>query len=259
MGAAPFVRRCRPCGLSSTRSDETGSHHHAEADVPERRAVSGDLDDAVDEITRAPIPPTIISGRVVGIGRRLDPSTAIAIADALMEGGVRAFEVTLNSEGALDVISVLSERFKAAGMLIGAGTVTTVAEAEASWRAGAGFIVTPFCHLGVIRWAVDHGVPVFPGAFTPTEIMSAWRAGASAVKLFPASAVGPSFVREMRGPMPEIPLLPTGGITLENAAGFLAAGAVAVGVGGWLTGSGDTELIRKRCASLLASVRETPA
>ena len=93
-----------------------------------------------------------------------------------------------------------------------------------------------------------------PGAFTPTEILAAWRAGAAAVKLFPASAVGPTFVREVRGPLPGIPLIPTGGVTAETAPAFIAAGAVAVGIGSWLTGSGDPAVVEERAAELVAAV-----
>src|SRR5439155_6667975 len=125
----------------------------------------------------------------------------------------------------------------------GAGTVLDEASAEEAIRAGATFLVMPHLDDHLVRWAVERGVPAFPGAFSPTEILSAWRAGASAVKLFPASAVGPAFVREFRGPFPEIPLIPTGGVTLESAEAFVTAGATALGLGSWLMGGHDAALV----------------
>lgn len=215
---------------------------------------TGLSDDPVEAIERPPLPSAIVRGRVIGIGRRLDPATVPAIAEALADSGIHAFEVTLDSTGGLDVIRTLASRFAPADLLVGAGTVMTVAAAREAVDSGAAFIVTPVCHLGVVRWAAEHGVPVIPGTFTPTEMLAAWRAGASAVKLFPASALGVEFVRDVRGPLPEIPLVPTGGITLDNAAAFIAAGATAVGLGSWLTGSSDIELVRRRATSLLAAL-----
>jgi 2-dehydro-3-deoxyphosphogluconate aldolase/(4S)-4-hydroxy-2-oxoglutarate aldolase len=112
----------------------------------------------------------------------------------------------------------------------------------------------PHIDVAIVGWAAARGIPVMPGAFTPTEILAAWRAGAAAVKLFPASAVGPAFVREVRGPLREIPLVPTGGVTAETAPAFIAAGAVAVGIGSWLTGSGDAAVVQSRAAELVAAV-----
>ena len=104
----------------------------------------------------------------------------------------------------------------------------------------------PHLDADLVEWAAARGIPAFPGAATPTEIFAAWRAGAAAVKLFPASSAGPGFVRELRGPFPDIPVLPTGGVTLETAPAFITAGAVAVGMGGWLIGDGDPAGIRAR-------------
>jgi len=204
--------------------------------------------------TRPAIPESIASGRVIAIGRRLDPSTVPSIGAALLAGGIRAFEVTMNSSSALDVIGALTKRFAPDELLIGAGTVLDLAAAQGAVDAGARFIVMPHTDMAIVEWAAGCGIAAFPGSFTPTEILAAWRAGAAAVKLFPASAVGPAFVRELRGPLPEIPLIPTGGVTLENAAGFLDAGAVAVGMGSWLTGSGEPEVVRERAAAVIAAL-----
>jgi 2-dehydro-3-deoxyphosphogluconate aldolase/(4S)-4-hydroxy-2-oxoglutarate aldolase len=131
----------------------------------------------------------------------------------------------------------------------------TPGAATAAMDAGAAFLVTPNTDPAVIGAAVARGVPSFPGALTPSEVVMAWRAGASAVKLFPASVLGPGFVQELRGPMPEIPVVPTGGVTLESAAGFIAAGAIAVGMGSWLTGSGDPQEIATRASKLVSALQ----
>ncbi len=117
--------------------------------------------------------------------------------------------------------------------------------------AGARFLVSPHTDLAVVAWAVEHGIPVIPGAATPTEIVTAWDAGATAVKLFPASTLGPAFVREMRGPLPDIPFVATGGITLESAAALFAAGVTAIGIGGWLTGAGEPALVTARARQIV--------
>ncbi len=205
---------------------------------------------------RPAIPPAILAGRVVAIARGLPAALLADVATALREGGVRAFEVTLDSPHALAGISALaaSESRGEDSLLIGAGTVMTIDEAAAALDAGASFLVMPHTDPRLVTWAADHGVPVFPGAMTPSEIVTAWNAGAAGVKIFPAGGLGPGFVREVRGPLARIPLVPTGGITDENAGAFIAAGAVAVGVGGWLTGSRDPAAIRERAAALVASV-----
>ena len=204
---------------------------------------------------RPRIPPEILTGRVIAIGRRLEPGSIVAVAEALVAGGVRAFEVTLDSPDALTAISALVHRYPDGSLLVGAGTVLDVAGATTAVRAGARFLVSPHTDVELIHWAVEQGLPVFPGALTPSEILAAWRAGASAVKLFPASAVGPAYVREMRGPLAAIPLIPTGGVTAENAAAFIAAGALGVGVGSWLIADGSPDLIRQRATQLIRAVQ----
>ncbi len=206
-------------------------------------------------MSRPPIPPEISATGVIAIGRRLELNSILQVAEALVAGGVRAFEVTLNSPDALAAIRALASRHVDGTLLVGAGTVLDVAGATTAVEAGARFLVSPHTDLELVRWAVARKIPVFPGAFTPSEILAAWRAGASAVKLFPASTMGASYVREMRGPLDGVPLIPTGGVTAENAPGFIAAGAVAVGVGSWLTAGGSVELIRQRSAAILSAVR----
>ena len=120
--------------------------------------------------------------------------------------------------------------------------------------AGATFLVMPHLDPELVRWAAEGGIPAIPGCATPTEILAAWRAGAAAVKVFPASSLGPSFIRECHGPFPGLPLLPTGGVTLESAPAFIAAGAVAVGLGGWLIGDADPMGIRERARQIVDAV-----
>lgn len=207
-----------------------------------------------DDSLRPPIPAEIRSGGVIVIARGLRPSAVLAISEALTEGGVRAFEVTLNSPDAFDAIETLAGRF-AGSLLVGAGTVLSIASAERAVGAGARFLVMPHFDVEIVRWAAARGIAAFPGALSPTEILGAWSAGAAAVKLFPASTVGPSFVRELRGPFPDIPLIPTGGVTIESASSFLDAGALAVGIGSWLTGSGDISVVRDRARRLVEAIR----
>lgn len=205
-------------------------------------------------VRRQPAPEAIRNGRVIAIARGLDPSRLVDIAGALVDGGIQAFEVTLNSASALNGIAAVRAAF-GDRLLVGAGTVMDLAAAEAAVDAGAAFLVAPDTNVDLVAWAMERAVPVFPGAITPTEILAAWRAGATAVKVFPASAVGPAFVRELRGPLPEIPLIPTGGVTADSAPDFIRSGAFAVGLGSWLTGAGDPATIRTRATELTDAIR----
>ncbi len=205
--------------------------------------------------SRLPIPRQIRAVGVIAIGRRLQPAAVVDVAEALARGGVGAFEITLDGEGSLEALRRLTERFaEGSELLIGAGTVLDQEVAHAAVQAGARFLVTPHLDEALIRVAVDAGVPVFPGAFSPTEILRAWRAGATAVKVFPASGVGPAFVRELRGPFPDVELIPTGGVTIESAPAFVAAGAVAVGLGGSLVAGGQPDVIERRAHELVAAI-----
>jgi 2-dehydro-3-deoxyphosphogluconate aldolase/(4S)-4-hydroxy-2-oxoglutarate aldolase len=204
---------------------------------------------------RPPIPPGILSGKVVAIGRGLAPEAILPVAASLVGSGVRAFEITLNSPAPMEAIAALAARFDPEDLIIGAGTVLDIAGAEAAVDAGARFLVMPHTDVDIIRWAALRGIPSFPGAFTPTEVLCAWRAGAAAVKLFPASVVGPAFVRELRGPFRAIPLIPTGGVTIDSAPAFVAAGAIAVGIGSWLTGPGEADVVGVRARQIVAAIQ----
>ncbi len=215
------------------------------------------MNDDTGPTERPVLPDAIARGRVIAIARGQPAERLPAIAEALRAGGVLAFEVTLDSPDALAGIGAVVRAeagMGGGGLLVGAGTVLTIAAAERAVEAGARFLVMPHTDPALVAWAAGQGIPAFPGAMTPSEILSAWRAGAAAVKLFPAASLGPGFLREVRGPLGAIPLVPTGGISATNVGGFIAAGAVAVGVGGWLTGSGDSDVIRARAAELLGAI-----
>lgn len=212
--------------------------------------------EATATTTRPAIPPSILATRVIAIARRLEPAALLDVTQALVAGGVRAFELTLDGTGALEGIAEVARRFSPETLLVGAGTVMDIPSAKRALDAGARFLVMPHTDAELVRFAADRGVPSFPGAFTPTETYEGWRAGAAAIKIFPASAVGPTFFREMRGPFRDIPLVPTGGVTIENAAAFISAGAVAVAMGSWLTGGGDATLVRERAAAIVAALAE---
>lgn len=205
---------------------------------------------------RPAIPPGLASAGVVAIGRHVAAEAVPAVADALVAGGVHAFELTLNEPqaDAFRAIEVAARIGSDIGLEVGAGTVLSIEAGRRAIDAGATFLVMPHLDDELVAWAAGRGIPAFPGCATPTEILAAWRAGAAAVKLFPAASAGPGFVREMRGPFPDIPLVPTGGVTLETAPSFIAAGAVAIGMGGWLLGNGAPAGIRDRAAAVVSAV-----
>lgn len=204
-----------------------------------------------DPSPRPPIPAGLVTGGVVAIARRLTADDAPQVADALLAGGVLAFELTLNDpvDSALRAIESVASR--SPGLAVGAGTVLSIDAAERALDAGATFLVMPHTDPELVAWAAARGVPTLPGASTPTEVLAAWRAGAAAVKVFPASVVGPAFVRECRGPFPDIPLVPSGGVTADTAADFIAAGALAVGVGGWLIGDAEPARVTARARQIV--------
>jgi 2-dehydro-3-deoxyphosphogluconate aldolase / (4S)-4-hydroxy-2-oxoglutarate aldolase len=196
---------------------------------------------------------------VVAIVRRpkVDPIRCI---EHLFQTGIRLVEITMDTASAVEILRSLQSGVPS-GALLGAGTVTDVARAEAALAAGAAFLVTPNLNLDVIRLARTHGVPIMPGAMTPTEIWNAAAAGADYVKVFPASTLGPGFFREIRGPFAHIPLMATGGVNLDNAHDFIAFGVDALGVGGALIPKTNDEFDRcgEIAQQLLEIVREARA
>jgi 2-dehydro-3-deoxyphosphogluconate aldolase / (4S)-4-hydroxy-2-oxoglutarate aldolase len=184
-------------------------------------------------MTRNEILATILHERVIAIIRVGRGADVLPVVAALREGGLRCMEVALTTPAALEAIEEVSARFP--DILFGAGTVTTPGDVDSCARAGARFLVTPVMLPEIIPPAHALEMPVVMGAFTPTEIHAARTAGADLVKLFPASSLGPEYLRALRGPFPDVRVAPTGGVDVNNAREWLDAGAVALGIGGALT------------------------
>lgn len=178
----------------------------------------------------------------IAIARLDDLSEAIAISQALLEGGITRLEFTLTNADANSVITAVKREF-GDRLVVGAGTVLDAQQAHASMDAGAQFLVTPALLPHVITAARERQIPIACGAYTPTEILTAWRLGADLVKVFPASSLGPGYIKDVRGPLPNIPLVPTGGVNVNNCADFLAAGAYTVAIGSQLV---SKEIARKK-------------
>lgn len=197
------------------------------------------------EVTRGgPAADAIRATRLIAVLRRVEPrERLLELVEQLVEDGVRVLEITMDAPSAGDDLAAVRDRLGGRDVIVGAGTVLRRGQLEDALAAGADFGVSPLLDPGVLDAALAAGLPFVPGAMTPTEVAAAWAAGATFVKLFPASAVGPAFARELRGPLPDVQLVPTGGIDATNAAAFLEAGAAAVGIGSALTG-GDREARR---------------
>jgi 2-dehydro-3-deoxyphosphogluconate aldolase/(4S)-4-hydroxy-2-oxoglutarate aldolase len=201
---------------------------------------------------------------IVAVIRLKDPATLRAVVDAIAEGGVRALEVTMTVPRAVELIRELAPALPD-GFLLGAGTVTDPATARAVIDAGASFVVGPVFRPDVIAACHERDVPVMPGCFSPTEILAAHESGADIVKVFPATMLGPQFIKDVRAPLPQVKLMPTGGVTLDNAGDWIRAGAVAVGVGSALLDakaieSGRYDVITanaRRVVSSVAAARST--
>jgi 2-dehydro-3-deoxyphosphogluconate aldolase/(4S)-4-hydroxy-2-oxoglutarate aldolase len=194
----------------------------------------------------------------IAVLRKVQTDKVVAVAGAIRDGGIRCVEITLDSPTAIEDIKRLSRDVE--GIIVGAGTVLDAPSARQAILAGAKFIVTPTVALGAGRMARRYGAGVIMGAMTPTEALRAWEAGCDLVKIFPANALGPRLIKALRGPLPQIPLVPTGGITADNAGEFVRAGAQMVCVGGWLTDpkaimEGRLEIIRERAQAVTAAVR----
>lgn len=201
-------------------------------------------------MTRAAIVARIREVGLVPVVRAQSADEALALARAIAEGGVPVLEITLTVPGAIDVIRrVVADGGDA--MLVGAGTVLTAEDAKAVVDAGAQFIVSPGFDAATVAWCRAHDVPVLPGALTPTEVIQAWRAGADFVKVFPCGAVGgAAYLKALKAPLPQIDLVPTGGVTLASAEDFIRAGASALGVGADLC---DVAAIRRGDAAKVTS------
>ncbi len=206
-------------------------------------------------------------GGVVAIVRLDDLSRALDLTRALIVGGITALEFTLTNKQALKVISevlAIIPEFSRGQVVIGAGTVLDGSMARASIEAGAQFVVAPSTNLETIKVCQEHGIAAMPGALTPTEIMTAWQAGASVVKIFPARSFGPAYIKDLREPLPQLKLMPTGGVSADNAGEYIKNGALAVGAGGnlvdkKLVAAGDWPAITARAAAYVRAVQEARA
>lgn len=204
----------------------------------------------------------IIEIGIVPVVRASSPRQAIAAAEAVAEGGIPVVEITMTVPGAVDVIRELAKS-NAGGVLIGAGTVLDPEAAKRCIDAGAQFLVSPALNVETIEFAVKENILIMAGALTPTEIVKAWKTGSDFVKVFPCGQVGGAkYIKALKGPLPQIPLVPTGGVNLNTAAEFLEAGAEALGVGSELVQadalkSGKVEVIVETARKFVAIVKAT--
>jgi 2-dehydro-3-deoxyphosphogluconate aldolase/(4S)-4-hydroxy-2-oxoglutarate aldolase len=211
-----------------------------------------------NRVTR-PLVAEIERAGIVAVIRMKEPGKVRAVVDALAEGGIRALEVTMTVPGAVDLIRELAPALPQ-GFIFGAGTVLDADTVARVVDAGARFIVSPVFRREVIAACQARDVASMPGCFTPTEILDAWDAGADVVKVFPATALGPGYLKDLHAPLPHVKLMPTGGVTVENAGDWIRAGAVAVGVGSSLLDTkaiaeGDFGVLRAKAERMVANVR----
>jgi 2-dehydro-3-deoxyphosphogluconate aldolase/(4S)-4-hydroxy-2-oxoglutarate aldolase len=210
-------------------------------------------------MTRSDITKQIESMGVVAVIRLKDPARLRAVVDALADGGVRALEVTMTVPRAVDLIRELAPTMPS-GFLLGAGTVIDAETAKAVIDAGARYVVSPVFRPDVIRACHMRDVPAMPGCFSPTEILAAHDAGADIIKVFPATMLGPQYVKDVRAPLPQVKLMPTGGVTIDNAGDWIRAGAVAVGIGSALVDAkaieaGQLDVIAANARKVIANVK----
>jgi 2-dehydro-3-deoxyphosphogluconate aldolase/(4S)-4-hydroxy-2-oxoglutarate aldolase len=203
----------------------------------------------------------ILDSGIVAVMRAESGDELVDVAEALLAGGVEAIEVTFTVPRAVQVIERVADRL-GDRIILGAGTVLDPETARAAILAGAQYIVAPTVHVGVIAMCKRYSKLAMPGAFTPTEVVAAWEAGADIVKIFPSDVAGPKYLKALRGPLPQIRMMPTGGVTTETAAEFLKAGACALGVGGSLVdqktvAARDFDTITSRARQFVEIVRAT--
>jgi 2-dehydro-3-deoxyphosphogluconate aldolase / (4S)-4-hydroxy-2-oxoglutarate aldolase len=197
---------------------------------------------------------------IIAIMRAQSSGQLIVAADAIKRGGVKVIEVTMTTPGALAVIAEASHRY-GRDVLFGAGTVLDTETARAAILAGAGFVVAPTLNLDVIALCNRYSIPVVPGCYTPTEMLTAWEAGADMIKLFPAEVGGPDLIKAILAPLPQLEIIPVGGVTMETAAEFIRKGAAALGVGSNLINqklldAGDMEELTRRAAAFVGEVKK---
>lgn len=206
----------------------------------------------------------MVSQGLIPVIRVSSAQEAIDVADAVKEGGVGFIEITMTVPGAIEVVKELAQKYKDE-IILGAGTILDPETGRAALLAGAQFIVTPTLNLNLIELAHRYSVVIVPGAATPTEILTAWNAGADMVKVFPAAQLGgPEYIKALRAPLPQILLVPTGGVNLQNAGAFIKAGATALGVGGELVDKKAVkekkfQVITENTRAFLKAIREARA
>ena len=206
---------------------------------------------------------TILETKAIAVIRMSDSAKLRQVVEAIEQGGIRAIEITLTTPSALETIADLAKK-KTAGTLIGAGTVLNAATAEAVIQAGAEFVVSPVTNFDLMAVCRKNDIFVAPGAFSPTEILTAWERGADVVKVFPATSLGPKFFRDLKGPLPQVRLMPTGGVNIENAGEFISCGACCVAIGTALVdksavAAGDWDVLTAKARALVESLRRPGA
>jgi 2-dehydro-3-deoxyphosphogluconate aldolase / (4S)-4-hydroxy-2-oxoglutarate aldolase len=202
----------------------------------------------------------LASSKVIAVLRTSQVSALAPVCDVLVEEGILSLELTLTTPGLLDALEELVDRYGNSAD-VGVGTVVTESEAQWVMDCGAQYLVTPTMNLPVVDLAVRRKIAVFPGGLTPTELAAGWRAGATAVKIFPAETVGAGYLKHLRGPFPDLEAIPSGGVDLDATRAWLAAGAAAVSIGGPLLGDalkgGELSALRDRCRAVRAVVAAT--
>src|SRR3954452_16178678 len=220
-----------------------------------RGGVAGEL----DRMTRDTILKRVLDGGIVAVVRAESGESLVKVVRALADGGVTAAEITFTVPDAIDVIRQVRKEVGDA-IVLGAGTVLDTETARVALLAGAEYIVSPTVNVEVIRLCRRYDKAIMPGAFTPTEVLTAWEAGADVVKIFPSDLGGPAYLKALRGPLPQVRVMPTGGVDLITAEGFLKAGACCLGIGGSLVepkavASGDFARIQDLAGQYAAIVR----
>jgi len=214
----------------------------------------------IGRISRPSLSERLISSKVIAVLRASHLSALSPVCDVLVEEGILSLELTLTTPGLLDALPGFVYRY-AETADVGVGTILDESEAHQAMDSGAQYLVTPNMNLAVVRLAVERQIAVFPGGLTPTELAAGWKAGATAVKIFPAETVGAAYLRHLRGPFPDLEAIPSGGVDLEATREWLNSGAVAVSIGGPLLGDalkgGDFAALRDRCRAVRAVINET--
>ncbi len=209
--------------------------------------------------TRSDTLSQMLASGVVAVIRMKDSKRLLKVIEAIRGGGVKSIEITMTVPGAVGIIAELVKTAHE-DVLIGAGTVTDVDAARAVADAGARFVVGPILNLDVVRYCHQQNLVVIPGCFSPTEILAGWNAGADVIKVFPATSLGPKYFKDLHGPFPDIRLMPTGGVTIDNVGEWVKAGAVAIGIGSDLLDKqaieeGRFEVLTERATKLVQNFR----